>query len=277
MIRHGMSSDSFKLITYRRRRQKECFSKQCPTFNIKEELIIDTFTAERRVIAAKEELSVSEFYTSVLSILHRSVSLVEGSTISKILCYGLGNFTQCVSARYQLALLLLLKKHTTAKVFVYDPVFSALECQLISSFGCQLLPFNEEGKHTIDKNEVTLTYLPHCSKQLINNFLWANWGLGLKDCIIFGNSFSKIIDTQLKSTLKSSACYILDIFPYTEEISIANSFKYTDIFNDLAISVFPIKKLSSVKRDFWVPRENPKYCDSDTEFITAKFVSALNL
>ncbi|CAG2060986.1 unnamed protein product, partial [Timema podura] len=220
-------------------------------FNIQEE-IIDTATAE-------------------------SVSLVEGSTISKILCYGLGNYTQCVSARYQLALLLLLKQHTTAKVFVYDPVFTALECQLISSFGCQLLPLNEEGKHTIDKDEVTLAYLPHCSKQLINNFLWANWGLGLKDCIIFGNSFSKIIDTQLKSILNSSARYILDIFPYTEELSIANSFKYTDIFNDLAISVFPIKKLSSVKRDFWVPRENPKYCDSDTEFITAKLVSAVNL
>jgi hypothetical protein len=77
--------------------------------------------------------------------------------------------------------------------------------------------------------------------------------------------------------LNNSASYILSIIPYTTELSIDNSWRYKDIFNDIAIHIFPQEKLSSVSQGFWNVHEEPKYSAEESEFITKQQISALKV
>lgn len=197
--------------------------------------------------------------------------------MKEIICYGLGHFVDCVGARFQFGLLLSLKDHFSASVSVFDPVFYNTEIEILTDLGCEVITVNEEGKHKTSPDRVTLVYLPHCPKQLTNNFLWTNWGPELKNCIIFSNSFSKIVESQPERILNISAGYILNIIPYTEELSVDNSFRYKDIFNDTAIHIFPQKKLNFVTQGFWNSCDEPKYSADETEFITKKLISALKV
>jgi len=167
------------------------------------------------------------------------------ASLQHCVCYGLGNFASCVSARYQLAMLLLLLE--TLQVFnfhlydmicpikhcifnaikcfmlsqipvsscsVYDPVFSASECDALKELGFTVLTENEvcvthsfsiilfcsqfiasfslqEGKRPV--YQPTLFYLMHCGKALYNNLLWRNWTpQTLQNIIIIGNRFHGI-------------------------------------------------------------------------------------
>lgn len=226
---------------------------------------------------AKEEAVASDFYSTILVKLREGLNQLKNFEIKEIICYGLGNFAECVTSRYQFALLLALKEHFSASVFVYDPVFNCIETEILKELDCQVITVNEEGKHKIQSDIATLLYLPHCPKQLTNNFLWTNWGPELQNCIIFSNSFSNIIESQPKRFLTESAGYILNIFPYTEELEIDNCFRYKDIFNDTAIHIFPQEKLSCAPESFWNLCEEPKYSEDNTEFIVQKLVSTLKL
>jgi hypothetical protein len=197
--------------------------------------------------------------------------------VKEITCYGIGHFVDCVGARYQFGLLLSLKDHFTARVSIFDPVFYSPEIEILRELGLEVITVNEEGKRKANPDTGTLIYLPHCPKQLTNNFLWTNWGPELKNCIIFSNSFSKIVESQPKRILNTSARYILNISPYTEELAVDNSFRYKDIFNDIAIHIFPQKKLNSVAQVFWNLCDEPKYSADETEFVTKKLISALKV
>lgn len=231
----------------------------------------------RRILLAKEEIATSEFCSTVLIKLNQGLNQLDFVGVKKIICYGLGHFVDCVGPRYQFGLLLSLKDHFSASVSVFDPVFYNTEIEILRELGCEVITVNEEGKHKLSPHIVTLVYLPHCPKQLTNNFLWTNWGPELKNCIIFSNSFSKIVESQPKRILNTSAGYILNIIPHTNELSINNSFKYKDIFNDLALHIFPHEKLSSVSQVFWNVCEEPKYNADETEFITKKLISLLKV
>jgi hypothetical protein len=226
---------------------------------------------------SKEIVATSDLYSSVLRKLNQGLDQLDLSEVKEIICYGLGHFVDCIEARYQLGLLLSLKDHFSASVSIFDPVFYNSEIEILRELGFEVITVNEEGKRKTNPDIVTLIYLPHCPKQLINNFLWTNWGPELKNCIIFGNSFSKIIDSQPERILNTSAGYILNISPYTEELHIDNSFQYKDIFNDIAIHIFPQKKLNSVAQAFWNFCDEPKYSADETEFITNKLISALRV
>lgn len=231
----------------------------------------------RRILLAKEEVATSEFCSSVLIKLNQGLSELDHTGVKKIICYGLGHFLDCVGARYQFGLLLSLKDHFSASVCVFDPVFYNAEIEVLRELGCEVITVNEEGKHKLCRDIVTLVYLPHCPKQLTNNFLWTNWGPELKNCVIFSNSFSKIFESQPKRILNTSARYILSIIPYTTELDISNSFRYKDIFNDIAIHIFPQEKLNSVSQVFWNVHEEPKYSADETEFITKQLISTLKV
>ncbi|XP_035659401.1 SRR1-like protein [Branchiostoma floridae] len=109
-----------------------------------------------------------------------------------IVCYGLGRFSSCVTARYQLGFLLLLTDvlDVPGSCFVYDPLFSSSEKQLLEKLGFQLIQKNEEGKRPVNRR--TLFYMPHCGKPLYNNLLWSNWGPQLSNLAVLGNSLSNM-------------------------------------------------------------------------------------
>jgi len=225
----------------------------------------------------KKEFAKSEFYSSVLIKLNQGLHQLNFVGVKEIICYGLGHFVDCVESRYQFGLLLCLKDHFSANVCIFDPIFYSAEIEILTELGCEVITANEEGKRKTTPDTVTLVYLPHCPRQLTNNFLWTNWGPELKNCIIFSNRFSKIIESQPKRILNANAGYILNIIPYTEEFSLDNSFRYKDIFNDLAIHFFPQERLASLSQDFWNLCEEPKYSADETEFITNKLISGLKV
>lgn len=229
----------------------------------------------RRIEAAKEEILISDFYISLLEVFKQLLESVQEDRINEIVCYGLGHCSDCMITRYQCGLLLLLKDKFKAKTYVYDPVFYPVDCEILEHFGCEIIKENEEGKRKVLVQ--TLVYLPHCPKQLLNNFLWANWGISLKNSIIFANSISSLIESNPKRLLSESASYILRVSPYVSEFGVVNCFKYSDIFNDLALHVFPAKKLKLVPVDVWDLKPEPQYSEDETEFIVSKVTSVLRI
>ncbi|XP_049805227.1 SRR1-like protein isoform X1 [Schistocerca nitens] len=274
-----MLEGDFKLVSAKKRSNKSAQRKESTITRSQLTGIpdINKESAIRRIELAKEEIQESDFYTAVRVVLLQGLKLLNSSEIKEIICYGLGHVAECMTSRYQLGLLLLLKDNFNSEVYIHDPVFYSAECELLRDLNFQLITENEEGKRKLKPSVTTLVYLPHCPKQITNNFLWANWGPQLTNCLLFCNSFNKIVETNPKTVLYTSVSYILNIFPHTEEFGVINSFQYKEIFNDLAIHVFPQKKLDLVASDLWNYCEEPKYSADDTEFITNKLQSSLRL
>nr|XP_034336074.1 SRR1-like protein [Crassostrea gigas] len=83
----------------------------------------------------------------------------------EIVSYGLGNFAECLIARYQLAVLVALRDDLQVpqnSVLLYDPKFLSVEKDVLTSFGFQVLKENEEAKRCCERP--TLFYMPHCGK-----------------------------------------------------------------------------------------------------------------
>ncbi|PSN50669.1 SRR1-like protein [Blattella germanica] len=95
--------------------------------------------------------------------------------------------------------------------------------------------------------------------------------------MLFSNSFNQVIESNPIRILNESASYILKIQPHTKEFSIINSFKYTDIFNDSAIHIFPQDKLAALPDVFWNSHKEPKYPEGDIEFISKQLTTILEL
>ncbi|XP_026287865.1 SRR1-like protein [Frankliniella occidentalis] len=267
-----MSCDEFKLVTSRRRGKKvkrvavACsHNKQGETdisVNVKEEIL--------KINHARTVVNESPFTEGVKNVLQEALDVCGTKSVSEIICYGLGHFTECTISRYQLALLLTLQERFKATVHAHDPVFYVCELNILKELGFFIIEENEEGKRLLNTPDTTLLYLPHCPKQLVNNFLWKNWGPTLSKCIIFGNSISSAVDRSVLSDCDLTA-FLVKIQPYINEFPIVNNFKFLDVFNDTSVHVFPEDKLCEVLPSFW--SENclePVYPDSDLELIIKK-------
>ncbi|XP_054749280.2 uncharacterized protein LOC129254783 [Lytechinus pictus] len=195
--------------------------------------------------------------------------VTEDRTVTQVVCYGLGNFSSCVTARFQLALLVLLNSLISPKsCYLYDPNFTEVEKEILEKLGFSLINKNEEGKRK--SSQPTLFFMPHCGKPLYNNLLWANWSLELSNIIILGNSFNNFSERFTDKLLKEEVPYIHKIIPYHREFPLRNIFQYTDIFNDMAFQIFPAIVLRTAPSTFWTNRPEPSYDHIDSvEIITA--------
>lgn len=219
--------------------------------------------------SAKTDLLSSDLYSSITASLREGFSILNKFTVKEIVCFGLGQIGECMISRYQLALLYALKELYNVNVKIYDPIFKQNELDALNELDFEILSENHEGKFAVNNLDgLTLFYLPHCPKQLTNNLLWTNWSLKLSNCVIISNSFHKIIESNTKRHVNNNAFYIISILPYVVELAIINSFKYYEIFNDMAIHIFPIEKIELLPTDFWLNPKEPNYDDSDVEFIT---------
>ncbi|XP_046385156.1 SRR1-like protein [Ischnura elegans] len=232
--------------------------------------VISEEVAVRRIEAAKSDIVSSDFYSSVLTLVRQALSLLDIPSVEEILCYGLGHFSECMTSRYQCALLFLLKENFGAKVLIHDPIFSSTECRILRSFGCEVIIENEEGSRTLS-GRPTLVFLPHCPKQLTDNFLRANWSPQLlSSCLLLSNSLSHLVETQTKRELTLNSPCSLALYPHLVELGLVNSFRYSDIFNDTALHVFPTAKLSLAAQDLWDIQPPLGYTRGDIEFISKK-------
>ncbi|XP_054852641.1 SRR1-like protein [Eublepharis macularius] len=242
----------------------------------------------RRLREAREELLSSEFWNPSLRILLRSqkellacrketpLPIMEDALLAlehlqlyppclQCVCYGLGNFSSCFKARFQLAfLLLLLEELQIPKELccIFDPVFSPLEKEVLSCLGLSVLSQNEEGKRPIA--EPTVFYMVHCGKALYNNLLWSNWSAeALSKMIIIGNSFKGIEERIPTRIFQTDYAYIAKILIAAEEEALPPHTQFLDVFNDTAVHRFPWQKLREVPQETWNFQEEPVYQTED--------------
>ncbi|XP_073994703.1 SRR1-like protein isoform X2 [Rhodnius prolixus] len=215
----------------------------------------DPQTIFKKVLEARSVVRSSQFFSNLVQVIKQTSS----SGYEEIICYGLGRFSSSYQALYQLGLLLELQTDSQV-VQIYDPVFSDLEKEVLTNLGLVLISKNEEGKRLVVRD--TLFFLPHCPKELFNNLLWANWGTPLRHCTILGNRHSEILAYTAVTTLKQF-WYICQITPALRQRDIINDFKYEDVFNNMAVHMFPAEKLSVVPDSIWRHRELPVYLDDD--------------
>ena len=128
---------------------------------------------------------MSPYYNVIVTELTEALKILNFKNINDIICYGLGNFSDLRSSRFQLALILTVKILFSSTVYIYDPLFTENEIKCLISFELNVIPKNEEGKRII-RDCPTLVFMPHCSKQLTNNFLYANWSNKINNCILLG-------------------------------------------------------------------------------------------
>uniref|UniRef100_UPI003AAC1F6F SRR1-like protein isoform X2 n=1 Tax=Centroberyx gerrardi TaxID=166262 RepID=UPI003AAC1F6F len=176
-------------------------------------------------------------------------------------CYGLGSFSSCVSARYQLAMLLLLletRQIPLKDCCVFDPVFSSGERDVLTELGLTVLTENEEGKRLTTRP--TLFYLIHCGKALYNNLLWKNWSTETLPLLrIIGNSFSGIQDRMIERDFQRDYSYITQAVAVCEERPLPCPSRLLDVFNDTAVITFPSSSLSKLPQSTWAEPPEPQY------------------
>lgn len=208
---------------------------------------------------------ISEFVKNSLKKLKEAIV---SKSLHEIICLGIGRVSECIIAKHQLALLLIIKeelKIESSPIF-FDPVLNKSDLDILTSLNCKVLKENKEGKYSIENS--TLFYLPHCPKQITNNLLFSNWNLeSLKNLILICNSFNKIVTSTPERLLRPNAHYLLEVHPLTSEVEIENSYKFNDIFNDFSIHTFPYEKLNSVPLEFWENHLEPIYTSEELEFV----------
>ncbi|KAK8783099.1 hypothetical protein V5799_015560 [Amblyomma americanum] len=215
----------------------------------------------RRVSEAEADLQSSAYFENFLHVLTKCLKVVPGDAqVCNIICYGLGNFAACVSARFQFALLICIRRHfSPVSVEIYDPAFTEKERKILTSLGFTVLERNEEGKRSV--RDRTLFYMPHCGTPLYNSVLWANWDASsLSSVVIFGNSFDTMWTNKLDSALRQKCAFLVNVRPAVREFAIANDFKYSDVFNDLALHAFDT---SALHTDVWNSKDEPVYSGDD--------------
>ncbi|XP_054466531.1 SRR1-like protein [Anoplopoma fimbria] len=196
----------------------------------------------------------------------------DGRTCQQLecVCYGLGSFSSCVSARFQLAMLLLLLDAGQIPLkdcSVYDPAFSSGERDVLRELGLTVLTENEEGKRLATKP--TLFYLMHCGKALYNNLLWKNWSMEcLPLMMIIGNGFNGMMDRTVEREFKRDYGYITQAVSVCEERQLPCPSRLVDVFSDTAVITFPTSGLNRLPQSTWAEVPEPQYqhC-SDLEII----------
>merc|ERR1740128_273582 len=147
----------------------------------------------RNIFNSRKEIQTSDFFKNFLAVLIQSSDKIN-KPIADIVCFGIGCISSSKISQYQLALLLNLSENFECSIEVYDPIFTEVDKQILVDLKLNLLPSNCEGKKKQNSAGATLFFLPHCPRELSNNLLYANWDSGLlQNCIIYANSFEKVI------------------------------------------------------------------------------------
>jgi len=215
-----------------------------------------------KVADAVEELRKSQMFANLTIHLAKLSSSCE-----ELWCFGLGHIAGCVSARFQLALLLLIREllHIPEeRAFVNDPIFFCGEVELLRRLKFKVISENLECK--VKCQVPTFLFLPHCPKQLTNNLLYANWSPdGLTKLSLISNSFSSTVERGVKSDIERNAQLVASLVEaeMVEEVTMSNTFRFEDVFNDMALHQFT--GVARAQEFFWDVKP-PEYSE-DAEFI----------
>ncbi|CAH1961183.1 unnamed protein product [Acanthoscelides obtectus] len=93
--------DDFKIVAYKKKNSK-IRAPPATRNSIEDSFVdctVDKETLKRRILDAKSEISTSDLHESLLSSLQESFNTLEKPQISEIVCFGLGRFTESLTAR----------------------------------------------------------------------------------------------------------------------------------------------------------------------------------
>ena len=227
---------------------------------IAESSAADEADIARRIDAAVLELRTSAFWARLGALVARA------APVESIVCLGVGSYGSSVSARYQLALALLLREMLLgvsaaadaapppptagggAALDVYDPVLSEAEVAFARARGCGLPARNEEGRRAVARR--TLFFMPHCGRQLYANVVAANWGgEALGRVLILGNSFAAYADALTDAQTADAArwCALARATPFATEEACGepagDGGAFRNAFNSLSLHTFAPPRL----------------------------------
>ncbi|CAG8448321.1 157_t:CDS:2 [Acaulospora morrowiae] len=160
----------------------------------------------------RQALMENAFYQELEENIKIKILPPNRPTLVDIVCYGIGSIEKSYRSQYQFALLLILKNllKITSKIYVYDPVLTEVDIEVLTYFNVELIKTNEKAKRTISNQ--TLFYMPHCPLGLYDNLISANWERKkLENIIIFGNRLEFYGESMTKTTFNRKAPYISQI------------------------------------------------------------------
>ncbi|XP_063848983.1 SRR1-like protein [Scylla paramamosain] len=267
-----MESEGFQLVKKKkaaRPRSKQVIQDVVYSPQHSKSECLDKIQLARQIIETSEgHSSLKKNLDSIEKELNTVLTPHQNIKVSGIVCYGLGQLSSSRIARYQGALLLILKDHFQVPAEVYDPIFSAVDVEVLEVFDIKVLNRNEEGKRKVV--ETTLFFLPHCGKELYNNLLWTNWNPSLLSrCVIVGNSFSTIVQNVPTRTLKEHYMFIYQAQDMFKELPLTSLVDYDDVFNDVNIHI-PCHNILNKSPEFWLENKEPKYENCDVEIVRKK-------
>lgn len=219
----------------------------------------------------------SNYYKNVISKL-KSLFKDDDEPI-KIVCFGIGHFSDCSISRHQLAFILAVQSDLKiSSITFHEPILLRSEVNILKKLNCCIVAENLEGKVKIESEAITIVYSPHCPKQLTNNFLWKNWNIDqLQRLLFIGNSFTNLLNSTPSRFLASDAAFIVKLQPYAEEIELENQFKFTDIFNDTSIHRFTKTTLTALPNEFWLDEVSEPLYTQNIELITVDLLDKLHI
>lgn len=266
-----MTSITCKAAHSRRRRRKK--SSQYSSDVVQGLEVYEDVDLDAKLQKYVSELEISFYLKETKQAILRAYS---GSSpkISTIVAYGIGSFSKSSTARYHLALALLLKDWLQCnRMLVFDPVFSETEKDFLVSIGCVLITENEGCRRQVDLNEPgkTLFFMPHLDKSLFNNLLWANWDQSrLEKLALLGNSFKEIMYYLPSRIFSTEYSYIHNSVQLglVNENPVNNVFKFNDVFNDISFHNFYFSNVNKEKFRAIYSSVEPVYTeDADAVFV----------
>jgi len=273
-----MDADGFEFVTHKKRNKRGKNSGKLTDKNLQQHQAPPPDPIDPDKFAKKFEDSCSELKESKYfkNLLEKFESVDDGKKtgFQELVCLGIGNFSDSIQARFQLALLHNLAGNLNVdrdRVTIFDPHLTESEVDFAASFlgyvgTSRSLKDNCEGRYKATAR--TLVFMPHCPKQLTNNLLYANWTpQQLRHLVIFCNSFDRLAISQPERILREQgATLILKVAPICKEIPVENDFRLTDVFNDLSVHSFAPEKVEP-DSDFWSDVNEPEYPLKDLEFV----------
>ncbi|KAF9089968.1 hypothetical protein BGX23_006340 [Mortierella sp. AD031] len=165
-----------------------------------------------------------------------------GSDFVDMICYGIGSIESSQNAQFQLAMALCLKEilQLSGTVWIFDPIMTSYDCQLVEQLGIKVLAGDGRSRQPVEVK--TLYYMPHCPKGLYSLILETNWSrYGLDNLAILGNRFTMYDESPSFRQVAKQAPFILPGLSIAK-ISLLPAVKFEDntVFNDLGFHCFPM-------------------------------------
>ncbi|GLB35380.1 putative SRR1 [Lyophyllum shimeji] len=185
----------------------------------------------------REELGHDDWLSECQQILVESLAKASLATISEVICLGLGSPAASATARVQLAFLLAICENLNidrAKVFLYDPVFTAEDMTLFAELQVQLLTENKDAAYVID--HPTLCFMPHCDLALYENIIRANWSkTRLPNLVLVANRLADYVESNPRHQLETKAPFLLNLAPTLQCHPFPASRPWPTAFNNTAL------------------------------------------